>query len=494
MKIKTWLIFSYLFVIFLPIAAGYGLFYMINHYDEKQGFLDFLTISNKISEVDPVLQNPELYQLNPATNYKEIDKLADETMKITLYRADGVRVYSSTNNQWLTTGITRLDYEELYRDLYKDTISYYSYSVKKPVLKQGQIVGIYEVTVAREQWLKGVQNRTVFVVSIFVLFIFILLSTVLYFLHRRLNRPLNGLMKQMTAFANKQPIPDVQYNRKDEIGELFQHFTKMREQIDQAGKLVEKEQREKEYMIASLSHDLKTPLTSIRAYNESLFFDYHLLSSKERGEYAKIIFEKIDYMKQMIDDLTTYTLLQSSQYKVELVQVDGEEFFEMLADGYEEYVERNKGTFCYTIDVCGEYKVNAKQMIRLIDNLMGNAMQHLKENGQIGLCFVSEKYPLPDWVFPSFYDELNEWRQGGVLILVQNEGEGVPKEKIDMMFKPFVQLDEARTKQHARSSGLGLSIAKMIIDKHHGKIKMFSNNEEGTIVACWIENQVECDD
>lgn len=489
MKIKTWLILSYLFVILFPIIAAYGLYSMISQYDEKQGLLDFLTMSNQISKIDVVLQNPELYKFKSPVSYKEVDALANDKVKITLYRPDGLLVYSSSQNQWSMSGINRMDHERLYKDLYSDKISYYSYTVKRPVVKRGEIVGIYEVVIAREQWLKGVQNRTVFVVSIFILFNLILFGTVLYFLNQRLNRPLNGLMKQMTAFANKKTIPNVEYNRNDEIGKLFHHFIEMREQIDQAGKRVEQEQREKEYIIASISHDLKTPLTSIRAYNESLFQDYQILSQKEKEEYSKIIFEKIDYMKQMIDDLTTYTLLQSPQYHVDLVRVEGEEFFDMLSSGYEECVEQKGCIFHYTLNLAGEYDVNAKQMIRLVDNLMSNAMRHVKEKGHVGLGFISDDKPLPQWIFKDFYDELNEWRKNGVLIIVQNEGEGVPKERIDEMFKPFIQLNEARTKQATSSSGLGLSIAKMIIDKHNGKIKMLSNETDGTAIICWIKKQ-----
>src|SRR5690625_6380198 len=84
----------------------------------------------------------------------------------------------------------------------------------------------------------------------------------------------------------------------------------MRKQINAAQEVIDQEQRKKEYMIASISHDLKTPLTSIKAYAESLENEQELTETEQK-EYRKIIMEKSDFMKQMLDDLLTYTLLQS---------------------------------------------------------------------------------------------------------------------------------------------------------------------------------------
>src|SRR5690625_6551844 len=89
----------------------------------------------------------------------------------------------------------------------------------------------------------------------------------------------------------------------------------MKKQINAAQEMVKLEQKAKEYMVATISHDLKTPLTSIKAYAESLDSEKQL--SKEQASYRKVIIDKADYMKQMINDLITHTLLQSQDYELE---------------------------------------------------------------------------------------------------------------------------------------------------------------------------------
>ena len=103
----------------------------------------------------------------------------------------------------------------------------------------------------------------------------------------------------------------------------------MKEQIEQSRQELAKQQQEKEFIVASLSHDLKTPLTVIQAYTEALQ-NKENLSENEKREYKTILFEKLAYMKQMLDDLSVFTALQSSKEKIEFIEVDSEEFFEML--------------------------------------------------------------------------------------------------------------------------------------------------------------------
>src|SRR5699024_2106674 len=112
------------------------------------------------------------------------------------------------------------------------------------------------------------------------------------------------------------------------------------------------QQKDKEYMIATLSHDLKTPLTSIRAYAEALEKEKGL-TKEEYQSYNRVITEKATFMKEMLDDLLTYTLLQSPSYELDSVVVDGEEFFEMLLSDYERVCEQNKLSLHTSVHVSG---------------------------------------------------------------------------------------------------------------------------------------------
>src|SRR5690606_33554867 len=139
------------------------------------------------------------------------------------------------------------------------------FSYKQPVFDQGELIGFFQVEMAREQWTEAVSDRTWIMLTIFVVVFLVTYLTVVWLLNKKLNRRLSKLRTQMTAFANGDDIETIPPT-KDEIGELTEHFYRMKHQIEQARKKLAKEQQEKEYMIATISHDLKTPLTSIRAY------------------------------------------------------------------------------------------------------------------------------------------------------------------------------------------------------------------------------------
>lgn len=208
--------------------------------------------------------------------------------------------------------------------------------MKKPTLDHGSLIGFYEITVPREEWVDGVNQRTKWMLYGFIPFFILLYGGVWWMLERKLNRPLAALMNRMTAFARNEEGKPIDHRGDDEIGQLISHFQQMEQEVSEAQKRLQSEQQTKELMIASLGHDLKTPLTSIRAFTESLHLNYQI-TEHQKQEYVSIILEKTDYMKKMVDDLTTYTLLQSADYQIELVNVEGEEFFDMLLSGYEEW-------------------------------------------------------------------------------------------------------------------------------------------------------------
>lgn len=114
-------------------------------------------------------------------------------------------------------------------------------------------------------------------------------------------------------------------------------------------------------MIASLSHDLKTPLTSIQAYAEGL--KNARLSEDERQDYLNVILNKSYFMKQMLDGLMMYTLLQSPSYELHLVEVEGGEFLEMLLSDYEQVCKEKGFSVSTVIQVEGSYAVNPKQLM-----------------------------------------------------------------------------------------------------------------------------------
>ncbi|MFW5437281.1 sensor histidine kinase [Paenibacillus apiarius] len=489
MKIKHWLMVSFLVVMLLPVVAGLVFFQLVQAYDERQEFKEYVEVTGRLQEIELLLQEGDLYRVQPAEKFQAVQNAASRSLKITLYRADGVTVFSSRADN-LAPKLYRVNASILYEHLYELRKSHRAYTLKKPVFHQDELIGFYEITIVRDQWLEAFQLRTLLVAVGWGLFFLLLYGAALFVIHRKLNRPMNGLMKQMAAFAKGEAVPAVASVAKDEMGELISRFHAMRTQIERARQHIAEEQREREYMVASLSHDLKTPLTSLHAYAEALQQEEEL-SEEEKREYYAVVFDKIEHMKRMLDNLTMYTALKSSAQLEERVEVDGDEMFDMLFAGYDELCAQRGIRLTTETKVTGSYLMNAQQMIRLVDNLMSNAIRYTGSGQLIWLGAWSPSEPLPPWIFPVMAEEVRAWRGDSLLMLVQNQGGAIPQEQMDRIFAPFYQADSSRTKAHTGSSGLGLSIAQMIVEKHDGEIRIWSEAPFGTLVACRFQANKE---
>ena len=476
MKIKTWLLLTYFLVMLLPLVGVYGLYLSITVYYQDKNVAEYFEKWGELQQIKKVLGNPELYGKD--ADFSDLQSFTSNQVQITLYSGNGIVYYSSNPLMLVGNAESR---ESTLKNLYEFKQNYRTFVYKEPVYVEGKMVGIYEVTLLRTKWVEQVNTRSYVVAIGIVIILAVVYSLIVYFLNRRLNRPVKELIAQMRAYAKGQSVPSQLYLKKDELGELAWSFKAMQQDIEYTRKQLEQEQQQKEFMIASLSHDLKTPLTSIQTYAESLRATK--LTEQERQEYLAVISSKSDYMKHMLDDLMMYTILQSQGYELELIQVEGSEFFEMLLADYEQ-VCKEKGFYAQTtIHVSGNYNVNPKQLMRVMDNLISNAWMYTKLGGSIEMG-AFEMPHMPSFCKQFVSDYLTKTK--GIYIVVQNSGEGITPEESEKLFDPLYQSDQSRSKIGQRGVGLGLSIAKRIIEKHQGTIEVVSKQQQGTAIIYWL--------
>lgn len=461
----------------LPLLAAYALFVWINAYYAEKGFGEQMDTFIELTQLQSVLEQPTLYRID--SDFSEIDEIKSARTSITLYNDLGFILYSTHPIKQTPTSF--IPKKKLYEGFYEQQQKFGTIHYKEPVFSGSKMIGVYEIEWARDEWVAGVGERTWLTITLFTLFFIALFIVIVYLVNRKFNRPLQQLMNQMDAFAKGLPIGNSRKSN-DELGELTKSFEAMRVELMKANQSLVDEQQQKEFMIASISHDLKTPLTSIRSYAEAL--ETGQLSTEQEKAYREVIIEKSVFMRQMLDDLLMYTLLQSNSYTMESVLVEGEEFFDMLVSDYDTLC-REKGIRLHAIaDVSGMYKVNAQQLTRIVDNLMTNAIRHTNAGDKIWLGAVNADC-IPTWCFDFVQQALFE--KEGMYLIVQNEGEGISMQQLEKIFEPLYQANEARTKEGG-GTGLGLSITKQIIEKHGGKVHMLSKENTGTAVICYLPN------
>lgn len=466
----------------LPLISAYLLFAWITSYQSDKKVEEYYNVYAEIQAATVSLRDAELY--SPLASKDKVDEIVSNHLSIELYNSDGQPIYNS--NASLTT--VTLTKEMLFKNLFELEQGLRSFTYKEPVFEDGNIAGVFKVTIARDEFIATIVNRGWIVTGLFILSFIIIYALIAIFVNNRLNKRLVGLMDEMSAFASGNSYVETETG-KDEIGELKQHFYAMRKQINAAQEIIDLEQQEKQYMVATISHDLKTPLTSIKAYAESLEHTNDL-SEEDKKAYHKVIVDKADFMKQMLDDLITHTLLQSQNYEPKLVPVDGEEFFDMLISDYDALCKKKEINLATYQNATGTYEVNPKQLIRVVDNLIINAIQHTDQKGALWVAALSEAFDtsfLFDFVTKSFDFDFTRY----AYIIVQNEGEGIPEEKIGFLFDPLYQTDQARSKKDAHGTGLGLSITKQIIELHGGHVNALSKLNVGACFICSIPKRKE---
>ncbi|RXI42099.1 sensor histidine kinase [Clostridium tetani] len=475
MKIKNWITISYITVMLIPILTAVMLFSWIKDYNRKTEMEDYIKNIQTFEKYDELLNNEKLFNYS-SKKLNIVGEKDKNSMKIELYNKNGGKIYSSSSDEYFIP----ISQKELYSNLYEITHGFRADTLKKPVFKDGDLIGFYEITIMRNNIIKGVNNATIKAIIIFILIFLTVLLCMIKFMNRKFNNPIQMLIKAMKSFPLGEES-SINYKSTDEIGELINHFNYMKDEIIEKNNEIEKQQKSKEYMIAAISHDLKTPLTSIRAYAELMNVE-----GEKNNKYVKGILNKCDYMTNMLQDLLMYTIL-SSNYNMEFVDVEGEEFFQMLFSGYKELCKKNHINYLSEIKVNKNYKVDVKQMIRLVDNLIANAIIHTEKEKYIYMGAISSQYELPNWVLGEDREKINNFRKDHTVIIVKNQGDEISKENIKRIIEPFYKGDNSRNKRGG--TGLGLSIVKLIMEKHDGEINILSSKERGTLIVCVLKDE-----
>lgn len=274
--------------------------------------------------------------------------------------------------------------------------------------------------------------------------IFISLMTIIY---AKIIKPILHLIKDIEYY--KYGIKPVKCHRCDEIGWLKNNFVELTDQLDE-----EKENQNR--IIASISHDIKTPLTSIMGYAERM--KNKSLPEERQKKYIDIMYSKSQDIKELIDefdDYLSYNLESSS--KKEKIQI--KKLVNLINEEYE--YELNQLNIDFHIESnCDEYFVDIDllKIRRVFGNIIGNSIKNM--NSVKKEIIVS-------------FEDLDE----NILVSISDSGKGVNKEEIDKIFEAFYTSDKSR-----KVAGLGLSICKSAIEGHGGKIWAENNDIGGLTI------------
>ncbi|MCR5847045.1 MAG: HAMP domain-containing histidine kinase [Lachnospiraceae bacterium] len=264
-------------------------------------------------------------------------------------------------------------------------------------------------------------------------------------------KPINQLKKALHNIENGDYDTSLIKPKQAEFEGLFKDFESMRIKLKEnrdRRNLAEKQNRE---LIANITHDLKTPITSIRGYVEGIM-DGVADTEEKMDRYIKTIYNKANALNALINELTGYSKIDAREITYNFVRLSVDEYFgdcasEMIFDLQEQGVK-----FVYDNRVKKSIAVLADpvQLSKVIHNIISNSV----------------KYKSPEHsVIRMRIKDMGEHIQ----VDVRDNGMGIPKQDTEKIFDRFFRSDASRNSDKG-GNGIGLSIAKKIIEDHGGKI------------------------
>lgn len=294
-------------------------------------------------------------------------------------------------------------------------------------------------------------------------------------LARTLTRPLRALTEASEKMARGDLDQQVTVNSKDEIGELAESFNRMSREVAKANRL-------RKQMTADIAHDLRTPLTVIAGYVESMR-DGDLAPTPERLDS---IYAEIERLQRLVADLRLLAVTDAGELRLNLAPINVASLTERVTASFKLSAEQKGITLTVeTAPGLPLLQADESRLDRVLSNLVSNAIRHTPEGGKIHL---SARSAVPSSILAMRREESSQVHKytgtqvsaQHVVITVADTGEGIPPEDLPHIFERFYRADKSRNDADGASSGLGLAIAKALVEAHGGRIRASSVVGHGT--------------
>lgn len=255
---------------------------------------------------------------------------------------------------------------------------------------------------------------------------------------------------------------EVMYRSEEELIKLPSELKEVENQMNQIKLDIQRNERaakeaeqRKNDLVVYLAHDLKTPLTSVIGYL-TLLRDENQISEELREKYLTISLEKAERLEDLINEFFEITRFNLTNLTVELSKVNLTRMLEQITYEFKPMFAEKNLNCVINADPDINVRIDSNKMQRVFDNLIRNAVNYSYPDGTISINA--------------------EQTDANISITFLNQGNTIPAEKLSRIFEQFYRLDTARTSKTG-GAGLGLAIAKEIVELHGGQISAKSEND-----------------
>lgn len=286
---------------------------------------------------------------------------------------------------------------------------------------------------------------------------------------RLMTKSIEKPMAELAGAAEQIRVGDLNFevmgSDYDEINELCENFDAMRRELQTANERERVLKQERSMLLANISHDLKTPITSIRGYIDGIR-DGIADTPEKMNRYIDTIYSKAKTIDDMVNNLSMFSRLEMSKLDFNFKNIDLNGFLRSFSDDIRLDLEKNNIELVTDIsEEATPVRADTEKLRRVFSNLIDNAVKYgNSENPRIEIK--------------------SEPGAAGTYVYIIDNGIGIEESEIQNVFEGFYRVDSSRS---IKGSGLGLGIVKQIVEKHDGKIWLKSDGlGKGTTAVIYM--------
>ena len=294
-------------------------------------------------------------------------------------------------------------------------------------------------------------EKIIKIVIIASLWVFFAAIIIVYFITNRITTPVKQISKAVRSYAKGNFDVRIPIKSEDEIGELARAFNNMASDLS-------KLEKTKNTFFSSVSHDLKTPMTSIQGFIEGILDG--TIPEEKQSYYLGIVLEEVKRLTRLVNSLLDITRMQSGSVKLSPEKFDVCEMARLILISFGEKIDELKLDVEFNCDDDPSNVFADKDAIhQVLYNIISNALKFTPEGGKLKIDITKEK--------------ANE----KYIVSVYNSGIGIKEEELPFVFDSFYKADSSRGLDKT-GTGLGMFIAKSKIEAHGEKIGVESEYEK----------------
>jgi two-component system phosphate regulon sensor histidine kinase PhoR len=281
-------------------------------------------------------------------------------------------------------------------------------------------------------------------------------------------KPLNEIAEELNKLSQDKPEFHFKKYKYNEMNVIADTTMKMSQSVKESMNRIEFERMVRQEFFSNASHELKTPLTSVRGYLELLENNIVSDENMKKDFLARIKKETIN-MTSLINDILMISRLETKEAEVTLSDVRLAPLVKEVCTSLEPLAKEYQVSISTNCRPLMMY-ANTQQLRELFNNLIINAIKYNKPEGKVGVTVTTE--------------------QNEIIITVEDTGVGIPESAKVRIFERFYRVDKGRSKK-VGGTGLGLSIVKHIVNYYNGTIEVQSKIGEGTKFIVRLPKQLE---